>query len=375
MLKPVGFWSYARQDDAHSDGQLSQLRALIGKAVNLRYGEELTLWQDIAAIPFGADWAATIERTIGQVTFFIPIITPRYLKSENCRSEFRAFRERMGALKRDDLIFPIYYVDVENLAPGDTAFGDDLVALRRQQWADFRPRAFDDPKSPTVRQWCDRFAAGVLEAMRRAPTRERPAADAPQAPLGEAPAAKVETPAAAEAPPPPGEPEAANERARAAEAPPAAPAAAAASASERPTVAAPPRRRRPIEWETDPKRIGLRFVAGGWFFTLFLAAYGRNFDFAAPVVLLLPPLALSLLRVNLPYATAITLLAMALSQQALGQIFPAWGLGDDRLAGAIVLVILFAIYLALSALLCWAFSLGRRLARRRPASPPPAPGP
>ena len=33
MLDPVGFWSYARQDDAHSDGQLSQLRAIVGKAI------------------------------------------------------------------------------------------------------------------------------------------------------------------------------------------------------------------------------------------------------------------------------------------------------------------------------------------------------
>ena len=198
MLKPIGFWSYARQDDAHSDGQLSQLRALIGKALALRYGEELTLWQDIAAIPFGADWAATIERTIGQVTFFIPIVTPRYLKSENCLSEFRAFRERMRELERDDLIFPVYYVDVETMSAADTVFGDELAALRRQQWADFRPLTFDDPKSPKARQWCDRFAAGVLDAMRRAaPPRARPfeSPRAAAAPASEA-ASQREPPAA-----------------------------------------------------------------------------------------------------------------------------------------------------------------------------------
>ena len=194
MLKPIGFWSYARQDDAHSDGQLSQLRALIGKALALRYGEELTLWQDIAAIPFGADWAATIERTIGQVTFFIPIVTPRYLKSENCLSEFRAFRERMRELERDDLIFPVYYVDVETMSAADTVFGDELAALRRQQWADFRPLTFDDPKSPKARQWCDRFAAGVLDAMRRAaPPRARPF-ESPRA--AAAPASEAASPSA-----------------------------------------------------------------------------------------------------------------------------------------------------------------------------------
>ena len=166
-LLPVGFWSYARQDDDHSDGQLSQLHTIVRKAINLRHGDEQTLWQDISAIPYGADWAATIDRTIGQVTFFIPVITPRYLKSKNCFAEFEAFGARMKALGRDDLIFPIYYVDVENLQPSDTAFGDGLAALRRHQMIDFRPLRYEDPSSSKVRQWADRLAASILDAMRR----------------------------------------------------------------------------------------------------------------------------------------------------------------------------------------------------------------
>ena len=54
MLDPVGFWSYAHQDDAHSDGQLSQLRAIVGKQIVLQCGDEVKLWQDIVAILFGA---------------------------------------------------------------------------------------------------------------------------------------------------------------------------------------------------------------------------------------------------------------------------------------------------------------------------------
>jgi hypothetical protein len=106
MLDPVGFWSYARQDDAHSDGQLSQLRAIVGKAIVLQCGVEVVVWQDVAAIPYGADWAEMIDRTLGQTTFFIPIVTPRFLKSENCREEYLAFRRRMQTLGRNDLVFP-----------------------------------------------------------------------------------------------------------------------------------------------------------------------------------------------------------------------------------------------------------------------------
>ena len=173
MLEPVGFWSYARQDDSHSDGQLSQLRAIVGKAIVLQYGVDVTLWQDISAIPYGADWAETIERTIGQTTFFIPIVTPRFLRSTHCRDEFLSFRRRMQSLGRNDLIFPVHYVGVEDVKPEETVFGDELAALRRSQWIDFRPLFYADPKSPEVRRWSGDLAASVLKTLRQ-PTATSP---------------------------------------------------------------------------------------------------------------------------------------------------------------------------------------------------------
>jgi len=199
MLDPVGFWSYARLDDAHSDGQLSQLRAIVGKAIGLQFGGEVTLWQDVAAIPHGADWAETIERTIGQTTFFIPIVTPRYLKSDNCRDEFRAFRERMQRLGRNDLIFPVHYVNVDNIRPEETAFGDDLAALRRSQWIDFRPLFYADPKSPEVRRWAGDLAGSVLGAVRRATAAPAAVESPPPSP----PAESLEPTVAVSEPPPP----------------------------------------------------------------------------------------------------------------------------------------------------------------------------
>ena len=164
MSNPVGFWSYARSDDAHSDGQLSQLRTILGKAISLQYGADVRVWQDIQATPPGADWAATIERTISQTTFFIPIVTPRFLKSTHCAEEFRSFRNRMIALGRDDLIFPILYVSVDQVNIAETAFGQELAALRRHQWSDFRPLRHADPRSPEVCMWVDRLADSILGA-------------------------------------------------------------------------------------------------------------------------------------------------------------------------------------------------------------------
>jgi hypothetical protein len=163
MLSPVGFWSYARSDDAHSNGHLSQLRTIVGKAIALQYGGDITIWQDIQAIPVGADWAASIERTISQTVFFIPIVTPRYLKSKNCFEEFQSFRRRMVRLGHDDLIFPILYVTVDQVFTEDSAFGKEFEALRRHQWIDFRPLRHDDAGSHDVARWVDGLAENILK--------------------------------------------------------------------------------------------------------------------------------------------------------------------------------------------------------------------
>ena len=127
------------------------------------------LWLDVATRPPGVIWADEIERAIGKTTFYIPIVTPRFLKSQYCLDEFRSYQRRMIALGRDDLIFPVHYVDVDHIRVEDTIFGDDLTALRRSQWTDFRPLFYTDSKSLDVQRWAGRFADGVLLAMRRSP--------------------------------------------------------------------------------------------------------------------------------------------------------------------------------------------------------------
>ncbi|MDR5742487.1 toll/interleukin-1 receptor domain-containing protein [Caballeronia sp. LZ029] len=158
----VGFWSYSRCDDVHSDGHLSLLRCLMGKALALQHGADIVIWQDIQSMPTGSDWAASIERSIGQALFFIPIITPRYLKSKNCLAEFQSFRHRMLELGCDDLIFPILYVSVGQISAEDTVFGSNLEALLRHQWTDFRQLRHVDCHSHEVRARIDELAEYIL---------------------------------------------------------------------------------------------------------------------------------------------------------------------------------------------------------------------
>ena len=72
----VGFFSYSRKDDEHSERSLSRLRARIYNELRMQLGREFRLWQDTAAISHGALWEEEINRAIAESVFFIPIITP-----------------------------------------------------------------------------------------------------------------------------------------------------------------------------------------------------------------------------------------------------------------------------------------------------------
>jgi uncharacterized protein len=146
---------------------MNQLRLIVGNRIILHVGEQVQIFQDTEAIPFGSNWSAKIKQTIDDVTFFIPVVTPAFLRSVACRDEFRAFRRRMTALGRDDLIFPIHYADVDWFSPVDIAFEDDFDELRRSQWIDFRSFYYDELDSSKIRQWADRLAASILGALRR----------------------------------------------------------------------------------------------------------------------------------------------------------------------------------------------------------------
>jgi hypothetical protein len=58
----------------------------------------------------------------------------------------------MTALGRNDLIFPVHYLNVEKVQASGTAFGVALADLRRQQWSEFRPHLYTDPRSPEVKR-------------------------------------------------------------------------------------------------------------------------------------------------------------------------------------------------------------------------------
>jgi hypothetical protein len=178
MLEPVGFFSYATSDDESSRGRLSLLRQRLADELqqHVGRGQRVRIYQDAASIGPGAAWERHIRENLLASSFLIPIVTPGFFQSEWCCREVLEFRGREIALGRDDLIFPIHYIDTDHLDPdlsGDCWSAEVYALLRTRQIANFRQLRFKDYDSEAVLTVLDRVAVGIRDALRGA---KRPAA-------------------------------------------------------------------------------------------------------------------------------------------------------------------------------------------------------
>ena len=121
MLIPAGFWSYSISGDESWRGKLSQLRALLAGELQQQLGPALkvTIFEDVAGIPPGRDWAKQINEAIEASSFLVPIVTPAFLQSEWCCEEVKMFRNREERLGASGLIFRIHYIDTDHIDATD----------------------------------------------------------------------------------------------------------------------------------------------------------------------------------------------------------------------------------------------------------------
>jgi len=102
-------------------------------------GDEFLIFHDIKDIEYGELWKKRIEDTLDSTALLIPIITPGFFKSDNCRDELRRFLDREKRLKRDDLILPIYYVNTPLIEDESLRIKDELAQIiAAHQYVDWR---------------------------------------------------------------------------------------------------------------------------------------------------------------------------------------------------------------------------------------------
>lgn len=171
LPKITGFFSYARADDKNSRGGLSKLHKRIQSELCILLGRseaDLQLWKDTGAIPHGSLWQQRIEEAVAGSIFFIPIVTPAALNSSFCQFEFEAFVRREAELGRDNLVFPILYIDVPELRDQQLrAKYPVLNILHNRQYLDWRKFRHEDVASAELGRKIEAFCQDITNAIRQ----------------------------------------------------------------------------------------------------------------------------------------------------------------------------------------------------------------
>jgi TIR domain len=170
----VAFWSYTHDDDKHEAGAIRRLAERIREEYSLITGEELAIFVDREDIAWGDEWKERIDNALVSTTFFMPILSPRYFRREECRRELFAFASQAASLGVDELICPILYVPVDGLAVDSPDEAFSLVARAQyESWVDLR--LCDERSSEhrrAVNQLVNRLAEVASEVGRRQTARE-----------------------------------------------------------------------------------------------------------------------------------------------------------------------------------------------------------
>ena len=167
----AGFFTYSREDDEGSNRALSGLREAIQNELSAQLGrthKDFRIWQDKSAISLGTLWEKQISQGINESVFFIPIITPRALRSQHCAYEFQAFLARETELGRDDLVFPILYIPVPALEDEKLWRNEPILRIvATRQYLDWRELRHHDPRSIEVQQKLEWYCRGITNALHK----------------------------------------------------------------------------------------------------------------------------------------------------------------------------------------------------------------
>jgi hypothetical protein len=162
-----GFWSYVHDDDQAEGGRIGRLAKDVSAQFEMLTGEPLVLFFDKNVLEWGDKWREIIDSNLASIAFFIPVLTPRYFLSAECRRELQVFARKATNLGIKELILPLLYVTVPPLT--SDAGNDDLVTLVRTfQWEDWREVRFAELSSEAYRRAVSRLAERLVDANRQA---------------------------------------------------------------------------------------------------------------------------------------------------------------------------------------------------------------
>jgi TIR domain len=153
-----------REDD---EGDHRRIRALaddLREQYRIQTAEKLELFVDRESIEWGEAWKRRIDNAIAGTTFFIPIITPSYLLSPECRRELLKFVREAERLGLAQLLMSVYWVTVPALESNPEESDDEAIRfLAKYNWQDLRDERLEERDSSAYRKAVTALARKLSE--------------------------------------------------------------------------------------------------------------------------------------------------------------------------------------------------------------------
>ena len=165
--KPAqAFLSYAHADDEYLNGGITWLCQELQRAMGSLTGDQpFEIFQDKDAIAFGEHWPSRIEDALAGARFLIPVLSPSYFASPNCRAEAEAFIALEARAKKRDRILPIYLIEADVFENPTRRQRDPIAGtMHQRQYFDWRENKFKLRETPRIKQRVFDMARQIKEA-------------------------------------------------------------------------------------------------------------------------------------------------------------------------------------------------------------------
>jgi TIR domain len=184
------FISYHRPDNSEYLKVVERLRQEVSGRFEASTGRVLNIFLDRDSIGWGENWREKIFDSILTTTFFIPIVTMRFFRSEMCMEELGAYHESAKQLGVTELLLPIVLAGSSQIS--STHVNPDVRLIESLNYISIEAAWEAGYESPEWRAIVNKMVRELTDALARTETVlvERENAEPESPPEGDAPVAE-----------------------------------------------------------------------------------------------------------------------------------------------------------------------------------------
>jgi hypothetical protein len=160
-------------DDEADNGRITRLARSVENEYQMLTGEEIDVFLDRDDIRWGEEWRRRIDEALEGTAFFIPVVTPRYFQSKECREELLTFAGHAESLGAVELLLPLLYVDVPALRDEDVN-DEALLLVARTQYENWTALRLEEEDAAEYRKAVNGLAQRLVQISREVASRPLP---------------------------------------------------------------------------------------------------------------------------------------------------------------------------------------------------------